>query len=284
MLIRFWGVRGSLPVPGKETLNYGGNTSCVEIDTGKKGETIIIDAGSGIKPLGQKLMNDEFHNGNGDGHLFLSHYHLDHILGFPFFDPFFAKGENKNRFTIYGPKPKNDSLKETINRLISDPFFPLSLNKLNAILDFKEIEPSEIIKLSGINVSAGRLNHPGGGLAYRFDSKNFDSRNVSIAYVTDTEPIDENKPDNMIANLVKNADILIYDATYTPDEYTYKKGWGHSTWRHGISLAKEAYVKKLIFFHHDLDHSDKKLSQIENEAKKEFKNAEMAREGMEIKL
>ncbi|MFH1288271.1 MAG: MBL fold metallo-hydrolase [bacterium] len=277
MLVRFWGVRGSLPTPGKETLNYGGNTSCIEIDTGKKDETIIIDAGSGIKPLGQELINRGFCDGKGVGHLFLSHYHLDHILGIPFFAPFFAVGKDKNKFTVYGPKPKNDSLKEIISRLISDPFFPLSLSRLNAILDFKEIESSEIIKLSDINVSAGRLNHPGVGLAYRFDLQN-----VSVVYVTDTEPIDENKPDSVIADLVKDADALIYDATYTPKEYINKKGWGHSTWEHGVALANESCVKKLILFHHNPDYSDEKLSQIENEAKKKFTNVEMAREGMEM--
>lgn len=279
MRLKFWGVRGSLPIPGKETLNYGGNTSCIEIDTGKENETIIIDAGSGIKALGQDLMSKCFYDGKGVGYLFLSHYHLDHILGFPFFSPFFAKGENKNNFTIYGPKPKNDSLKEIINHLISAPFFPLSFNRLSAVMDFKEINPGEVIKLSDITVSTERLNHPGDGLAYRFDSND-----ISVAYVTDTEPLYENKPDSMIADLVKNADLLIYDATYTPEEYANKKGWGHSTWKHGITLANEASVKKLVLFHHDLDHSDEKLAQIEKIAGKEFKNVEMAKEGMEIKL
>lgn len=279
MIIRFWGVRGSLPVPGKETLRYGGNTSCIEVDAGKNGETIIVDAGSGIKPLGQKLMNGEFRNGNGVGHLFLSHYHLDHILGFPFFTPFFARGKNKNRFTIYGPKPENDSLKEIISRLISAPFFPLSLGKLNAVLDFKEIKPYEVVKLDDVSISTGRLNHPDGGLAYRFNLKG-----VSIAYMTDTEPIDEDEPDSVLVDLTRDADVLIYDATYTPDEYIDKKGWGHSTPDHGIALAKEACVKKLILFHHDLDHSDEKLAEIENEAKRKFGNVEMAREGMEIKI
>ncbi|MDD5773289.1 MAG: MBL fold metallo-hydrolase [bacterium] len=279
MRLKFWGVRGSLPIPGKETLNYGGNTSCVEIDTGRKNETIIIDAGSGIKGLGQDLMDRGFCNENGIGYLFLSHYHLDHILGFPFFAPFFAKGENKNSFTIYGPKTKNDSLKEIINHLISAPFFPLSLNRLSAVLDFKEINPGEVIELPDMNISTERLNHPGGGLAYRFDSNN-----ISVAYVTDTEPLNENKADSMIAGLVKNADVLIYDATYTPEEYVNKKGWGHSTWRHGITLANEASVKKLVLFHHDLDYSDERLAQIEKIAKKEFKDVEMAKEGMEIKL
>lgn len=274
MTIRFWGVRGSLPVPGKETLNYGGNTSCIEIDTGKDDETIIIDAGSGIKPLGQELMNRGF-GGNGIGHLFLSHYHLDHILGFPFFAPLFKK----NRFVIYGPKPRNDSLKDIINRLISAPFFPLSLGRLSAALDFKEIEPSEVVKLNGINVSTARLNHPDGGLAYRFDLKG-----VSIAYMSDTEPTDEGKPDGVLVDLARGADVLIYDATYTSGEYVDKKGWGHSTPEHGIALASEACVKKLILFHHDLDHSDKKLAEIEDEAKRKFRNVEMAKEGTEIKI
>ncbi|MEW6087228.1 MAG: MBL fold metallo-hydrolase [bacterium] len=279
MRLKFWGVRGSLPITGKETLVYGGNTSCIEIDTGKKDETVIIDAGSGIKALGQKLMDRGFCNGNGTGYLFLSHYHLDHILGFPFFAPFFTRGENKNRFTIYGPKQKNDSLKEIINHLISAPFFPLSLNRLSAALDFREIEPGEIIKLTDINISTERLNHPGGGLAYRFNLKK-----ISVVYVTDTEPISENKPDNMLTGFIKGADVLIYDATYTPEEYVNKKGWGHSTWKHGIMLANEACVKKLVLFHHDLDHSDEKLSEIEKAAKKEFKDIELAREGMELEI
>lgn len=277
MRLKFWGVRGSLPIPGKETLTYGGNTSCIEIDTGRKNETIIIDAGSGIKALGQDLMNRGFCDGRG--YLFLSHYHLDHILGFPFFAPFFARGENKNSFTIYGPKSKNDSLKEIINHLISAPFFPLSLNRLSAALDFKEIEPGEVIKLPDISVSTERINHPGGGLAYRFESNN-----NAVAYVTDTEPLYENKFDSMLAGLVKNADVLIYDATYTPEEYVNKKGWGHSTWRHGITLANAAAVKKLVLFHHDLDYSDEKLDQIEKIAGKEFRDVKMAREGMEIEL
>lgn len=271
---RFWGVRGSIPVPGASTVKYGGNTPCIEIRAGK--EILIFDGGSGLRALGNALLDEM----PLVVRMFFTHFHWDHIQGFPFFTPAFIKG---NRLDLFGSNKLSGTLAETLVGQMNYPNFPVSLNDMAAQIKFHDLREGEAVACGDAVISNAQLNHPGGSFGYRVD---FGGHSVVIA--TDTEHY--SCLNTKLVELCDGADLLIYDAMYTPQEYAgengagAKTGWGHSTWEEGVKVAKEARVRKLALFHHDPDHDDAAIDAIEAAAKRAFSNTVAAREGMTLEV
>jgi len=272
--IKFWGVRGSIPCPGSETVRYGGNTSCVEMQVGR--ERLIFDGGTGLRILGQSLMTES----PVKAHLFFSHSHWDHIQGFPFFIPAFIRG---NTFKIYGiPSANGATIKQTLHDQMLHPNFPVPLQIMRADLEFYDLEMGETLHYGDVSVETRPLNHPGEAVGYRVNWQG-----LSAAYITDTEHFPDRLDDNVLA-LVRQADVMIIDATYTDEEYNdpkYSKvGWGHSTWQQAVKIAQASQVKQLVLFHHDPAHNDDFLDRIGEEARKIFPETILAQEGLSIEL
>lgn len=271
MSVRFWGVRGSIPCPGPETLRYGGNTSCIEVLCGD--QQLIFDAGSGIRRLGGACLE----RGLRDFEIFLTHTHLDHIIGLPFFAPAF---EAKNHMRIYaGHLQPETPLRYVLSSMMQDPIFPIGVDQFRAEADFVEFTPGTILTpYQGITIRTAALNHPNGATGYRVD---YQGRSVCI--ITDTEHSLE-APDQRILDLIEGSDMMIYDSTYSDEEYTRHVGWGHSTWQEGIRLAQQANVRKMVVFHHDPNHDDDKMDAIASAAEAMRSGSTVAREGMILYL
>lgn len=272
--IHFWGVRGSIPCPGPHTVRYGGNTPCVEMRVG--GKRLIFDGGTGLRVLGQSLLSHM----PLEAYMFFTHSHWDHIQGFPFFVPAFIKG---NCFHIYGTvAPNGATIQQRLNDQMLHPNFPVPLQIMGATLKFYNLEMGETVELGDVKIETALLNHPGEANGYRISWRGF-----SAAYITDTEHYPDRLDENVL-RLVDNADVVIYDATYTDEEYhspkTSRVGWGHSTWQEAVKVAQAAKVKKLVIFHHDPLHDDDFLDLVGEQAAKEFPNTIMAREGTSIEL
>ncbi|WP_008319093.1 MBL fold metallo-hydrolase [Leptolyngbya sp. PCC 6406] len=273
-LIRFWGVRGSIACPGPKTVRYGGNTSCVEMRVG--GHLLIFDGGTGLRVLGTKLLSEMPLEAN----MFFTHSHWDHIQGFPFFVPAFVPG---NRFNIYGAiAPNGSTIEQRLNDQMLHPNFPVPLQIMGADLKFCDLEVGEPVEIEDIKVENTLLNHPGEAVGYRVTWKG-----CSAAYVTDTEHFPD-RPDENVLWLARDADVMIYDATYTDEEYHHEKtskvGWGHSTWQEAVKVAKAANVKQLIIFHHDPLHNDEFMDEVAKNTTEAFPKSTIAREGMVIDL
>ena len=272
--VKFWGVRGSIPCPGPQTVRYGGNTPCVEMQVGDK--RFIFDGGTGIHVLGQSLLGKM----PLEAHLFFTHSHWDHVQGFPFFVPGFVAG---NKFHIYGAvAPDGSTVEQRLNDQMLHPNFPVPLQIMQSNLDFCQVSPGKTIHIEDIAVETAPLNHPGESVGYRVNWQG-----GSAVYVTDTEHYPD-KLDENVLRLANNADIFIYDSTYTDEEYYSSKspkiGWGHSTWQEAIKIAKAANVKTLVIFHHDPSHDDEFLDRIGQEARERFSGAVMAKEGMVLNV
>lgn len=272
--IKFWGVRGSIPCPGTDTVRYGGNTSCIEMQVG--GERLIFDGGTGLRVLGESMLAEM----PVQAHLFFTHTHWDHIQGFPFFVPAFVKG---NRFRIYAiPAPNGATIEQRLHDQMLHPNFPVPLQIMQADLQFYDLEIGETIKIGELVVETARLNHPGVAVGYRVNW-----RGLSAAYITDTEHFPDRLDENVLW-LSREADAVIIDATYTDEEYyddkCSKVGWGHSTWQEAVKIAKAAKVKQLILFHHDPSHNDDFLDRLGEQAALAYPNTILAREGLSIEL
>jgi phosphoribosyl 1,2-cyclic phosphodiesterase len=273
-IIHFWGVRGSIACPGTNTVRYGGNTPCVEMLV--NGHRLIFDAGTGIHVLGQSLLQQL----PVSGHLFFSHSHWDHIQGFPFFSPAFMEG---NEFDIYGGViPHGVTIEYRLHDQMMQPNFPVPLQIMGANLRFHNLDYGDRVQLGDVTVLTGLLNHPGGAMGYRVSWQDY-----AVAYITDTEHF-IGELDLNVLKLADRADVLIYDCTYTDEEYYHPKankvGWGHSTWQEAVKIAQAAQVKKLVIFHHDPSHGDDFMDEIGIQSMAAFSQTVVAREGMEISL
>lgn len=244
--IRFWGVRGSAPTPGTSTIRYGGQTSCVEMRCGD--QVLVFDAGTGLFPMGEQ-------EGLHKMHLFLSHTHIDHILGFPFFSPAYRKGMEMD---IWAGHLQADGMNiyDTLSRLMSPPLFPLTLDFLKADIryhDFNAGEEITALQEHGIRIRTLPLNHPDRATAYRVDYAGH-----SACYVTDVEHVRDGL-DKALTEFIRGSDVFIYDSTFDDQEFDRYVGWGHSTWQEAVRLAEAADVKTLALFHHDPNKSDDDL-------------------------
>lgn len=265
--VRFWGVRGSIPCPGPDTVRYGGNTSCVEVRCG--GDTVILDAGTGIRELGNAIMK----NGPVDTDILLTHTHFDHIVGLPFFAPLYS-ADNAVRLWA-GHLLPDHNLEGVLCDMLMAPLFPVPMDIMAADKTFIDFRSGEAFELKcGAKVKTAPLNHPNRATGYRIE---FGGR--SVCYVTDTEHV-EGALDRNVLDLIADTNIFIYDATYTDDEFPKYKGWGHSTWRAGIALADAANADTLVLFHHEPTHSDAFMDTIADQANAERPGTVVAQEGM----
>ena len=268
MELTFWGVRGTFPVSGKSVSKYGGHTLCASV-VSSRGTVIIIDAGTGIKKLGEKLLGENREDPL-EVCLLLTHFHLDHIMGIPFFAPLYS---SRSSLTIYAPgSPK--TTEKYLSGLMAGRYFPLEFGETLCQKIFREI-PDEEFDIGGIHVAHTPLNHPQGALSYALREAG-----KSVVFATDTEHPDRGI-DEKLATFATGADLFIYDASFTPEEYkSGKKGWGHSTWLEGTKIASKARVKNLCLSHFNPDHQDSQIDGIISAARNEFANSEGAREGL----
>jgi phosphoribosyl 1,2-cyclic phosphodiesterase len=272
MRVKFWGVRGSTPTPQAENLRYGGNTSCVEVRVGEN--IFVLDCGTGFRMLGRQLAG-EFADRPLLAHIFVSHFHWDHIQGIPFFPPLYDSAES--RF-IFHSSSRTRNLRRVIEEQMAAPYFPVNMTEMKAHRDFHDIEEGRV-ELGNVSVTTAWLNHPQGCLGYRLDSKE-----GSVVYATDNEPGDA-VFDKNVRKLAEGADVLIYDAQYLPEEYqARKRGWGHSHWREAVNVVMESGAKELVLFHHDPNHTDTCIDSIVTEARNYYPRVRAASEGMELEL
>lgn len=285
--VRFWGVRGNVPTPGIETVRYGGNTPCVEIQVA--GKRLIFDGGTGLRVLGKHLLQVM----PVQAHIFFTHTHWDRIQGFPFFVPAFIEG---NCFDIYGAVGQNGaSIKQRLYDQMLRPHFPVPLQEMRSTLRFHDIAPGAVITLDDVVIETLSLNRPNRALGYRITWNGY-----SVVYATDTEPVpnlpnqmtpeknhqgqmDYGQIDQGLLYLAHQADLLIYDAAYTDHTYYNPQpnlaGQPPATWYAGIEVAIAAQVKQIVLFHHDPAHDDDFLDQLEGEVQSCFPNVQLAREG-----
>ena len=271
--VRFWGVRGSIAAPGAETARVGGNTSSVEI---RCGETrILLDAGTGLRRLGDSLLAEKKPI---SATLLLSHFHWDHIQGLPFFVPAYLP---TTTLDIVGGNVRS-SLRDALVHQMTDPVFPVHFDELGGKINTRDARFGDRFDIGDAHVRVGKGNHPGGVLAYRIEHGG-----KSLVYATDTEHFACVDPE--LRAFARGADLLIYDAQYTPEEYSGKigrsrVGWGHSTFVAAAELAREADVARLVLFHHDPQRTDDGVDEIEARARLLFTNTVAAREGATITL
>lgn len=270
--LKFWGVRGSTPTPQIENLKFGGNTPCLEVRT-TENECVIFDAGSGIRALGQTLLQEA----NGEPiqtKIFLTHFHWDHIQGIPFFAPLYGPKNHISFLSGSNVRP----LQETLEGQMAKPYFPIDFSQVAAKRDFHQIEAGGCVHVGGLTVRPFPLNHPQGASGFRIEANG-----VVIVYATDYEH-GVKKSDDILAEYAQDADILICDSQYTPAEYETHRGWGHSTWTNAILVAKEARADRLFLFHHDPAHNDETMMRITHMARLQFENATAASEGFDVVL
>lgn len=285
--VTFWGTRGSIPTPGARTARYGGNTSCVAVE-GPEGQTVILDAGTGIRELGLELVGRR--NGAVKAEILLSHTHWDHIQGLPYFKPFFAAG---NTVRIWGSKQGKTSLDAILHLQMDPAVFPVPLTAVAATLSVEEVHAGGEFTVGPFRAQAMQLRHPGTTLAYRLTPV---AGGRSMAYVTDNE-LGSGGSYEMPAHwrrdltrFLSGVDLLIHDAMYTPAELEAHRGWGHSSYEEAVELAAEAEAKQLVLFHHEPEHDDEALDQLVRAARAVGKQRQAAttvvaaHEGLQLSL
>lgn len=300
-IVRFWGVRGSYPVPGPSTVRFGGNTACVEIHAG--GHTIILDAGTGVINLGSDLLRRSRENSNTPvvATIFFSHMHHDHTLGFPFFSP---AQVGTSTLYMFGPKVFESDLQQTLEHAMLPPNFPISLDELASLKILRNLGESDVVLFGKKPTDVRLLNiyhdkiddspdvvqvrtyhsyaHPKNGVhVYRISW-----RGRSVVYATDTEGYVET--DRRLVRFAQGADLLIHDAQYLPEDYAHptkpKQGWGHSTPQMACAVAAASGTKQLVLFHHEPTYDDETLATLEEMAQAIFPRTCVAHEGLEIKI
>ena len=306
MKIRFWGVRGSIPCPGPTTVEYGGNTACIELRFGENDRLLIIDAGSGIRSLGNFMMQHDLPKGPIDTSIFLTHTHWDHIMGFPFFTPIYIPN---SKLKIYGPVTYEDEgLDQIVGSQLSYRYFPVKHSELAADITYHPLKELSMDLGDGIQVTTKYLNHPILCLGYKFEHEGkvfctvYDTEPFLNVFPTDPEdpsydPVAAEEGDiaakeenEKILRFIEGADVVVHDTQYTHEEYLDSKiGWGHTPFEFAINSAHKANVKKIVLFHHEPMRTDKQLSQLAEQYRdaiggKSSLDIEIAREGLEIDL
>lgn len=275
--LTFWGVRGSTPTVDPVTWRYGGNTPCLEF-VAPDGHQFILDCGTGLRMLGNRWAAPNA-AGTARTHIFVTHYHWDHIQGLPFFAPLYVEN---NAFHFYSFRSKflgRDSLKQVLETQMAVPYFPVDISAMNAKRNFTEVAGGESFTIGENKISTRWLNHPQGCLGFRIETPA-----GTLVYATDNEPGDP-VLDQSLRDLVAGADLFINDAQFTPEQLaTSRKGWGHSSWRAGLKTAREAAAKTVVLFHHDPDSTDRMIDAELRQARAEYESVFAACEGMVITL
>ncbi len=267
--VKFWGVRGSIACPSAEHIGYGGNTSCLEIQAGDR--RLVLDAGTGIRGLGKTFLEEDVEQ----IHILLTHTHWDHINGCPFFVP--AYDPKRKLHIMAGHLKGEEGIQNVLAAQMDNPMFPVPLAAMQAEMTFDDFEAGSSFDIyDDVHVRTCPLNHPNGATGYRIEHEGH-----SICYITDTEHVPGELDENILG-LIEGADVVIYDSTYTEEEYPSRIGWGHSTWNEGMKLCKAADAKSLAIFHHEPEHTDEFMDQLEKDAQAEWDKAFCAKEGMEL--
>ena len=274
MKVKFYGVRGSVPVCGREFERYGGNTTCIKILREQANRIAILDAGTGIRKLGRELILEGI--SQNVINIVFSHFHWDHIQGFPFFAPAYNPAQTIGILTL-GRQGKITDLKEIFSKQMQEEYFPVQMDAMGAHFEFYSYGEKETIY--GAHVTSIPQFHKFRGGSYGF---RLDDESVSVVVCSDLEHLDG--IDETIVDFAKGADLLIHDGQYTAAEYEKYRGWGHSTWEQAVMVAQKAGVKKLIITHHDPDHDDDFLDEVEKQCQQLFPNSLLAREGMELNV
>jgi phosphoribosyl 1,2-cyclic phosphodiesterase len=277
--VTIWGCRGSLAVPGPDTLTHGGNTSCVEVELAD-GTVLVLDAGTGARPLGLRLADRE-----GPVHVLLTHLHLDHLEGLAFFQPVWSPGRDVH---VWGPRSTVDALEDRIARYFSPPLFPIDIHDIPARLTFHDT-PEEPWTIGGAEIEAQPIAHPGPTVGYRITADG-----SSLAYIPDHEPALggdlESLPPEWVSGfaIADGVDVLLHDAQYTEAEYRTRVGWGHSSVDAAVAFARSARVGRLVLFHHDPSHTDDDLLELRDRARELWGAGgvppELAADGMALAL
>ncbi|MEN8256294.1 MAG: MBL fold metallo-hydrolase [Thermodesulfobacteriota bacterium] len=305
MKIKFWGVRGSIPCPGPHTIKYGGNTACIEVRFPELNRLIIVDAGSGLRELGNHMLEHDLGNGPIDTEIYLTHTHWDHIMGFPFFAPLYIRG---TKLKVCGPVSyEQDTLEKIVGGQLTYRYFPVREVELGAEITYSPLKEESFDLGDGIKLTTKYLNHPILCLGYRFEYRDkvfctaYDTEPFTNVFVTD--PHDPSYDEMMAAEgelvaaeqnqaieqFIAGADLLIQDSQYTQQEYeTDKQGWGHTSIEFAITQAKKAEVKAMALFHHEPMRNDDQYDDLAKIYCQEGSDDELriffAREGMEIEL
>jgi phosphoribosyl 1,2-cyclic phosphodiesterase len=280
MFVKFYGTRGSVPVCGPDFQEFGGNTTCLQVRDIESNNIAIIDAGTGIRELGKDLIE----SGHKQEEIFIAftHFHWDHIQGFPFFAPAFNKKQKINILAL-GWGKHITCLKDIFKTQMQKEFFPIQLEKMGARFKFmlldetKKVFKTKVKKPKPVVVKTNKHKHPGGAYGYRIELGG-----KALVFCTDVEH--GNSIDNNVVKLAEDADLLIHDAQFTDEELKKKRGWGHSSFSQAIEVAEMANVKMLALTHHDPDHDDAFLRKMEKRCQKRFKDCFLAREKMEFEL
>jgi phosphoribosyl 1,2-cyclic phosphodiesterase len=279
MRVTFWGVRGSIATSGLSFARFGGNTTCLEIEDG--GQRLIIDAGTGIRGLGHKIVKEARTLGRPPrAAILFTHLHWDHIQGFPFFGPALAPGA---ALSLYGPRADDGgSLEGALAAQMRPPSFPITLADMPATKRFAEVGDGDAFEVEGMTVRTRRLLHPQGSIGYRVEAGG-----RAICFATDTEHPSDGSIDEALLDLARDVDLLIYDAQYTQAEYDgregpSRKGWGHSTYVEAARIARASGARRLVLTHHDPGHDDATVEAIEREARSLFSACRAAREQLPI--
>ncbi|MCI0341982.1 MAG: MBL fold metallo-hydrolase [Planctomycetales bacterium] len=291
--VRFWGTRGGIPTPGPTTVRYGGNTPCVEVRAG--GVLFILDAGTGIRELGVHLLKQ---GGPVEAHLLISHAHWDHIQGFPFFAPAYVPG---NRLTVYGSQGSRKGIQELLEHQMVQDYFPVELKEMSADLHFVDLEEGGF-RVGPVEVTTQYLNHPGLSMSVRLRHEG-----KTFVYSSDTEPFREllgrqksagdsgldryvRDMDDRLSKFAQGADLMVVDGQYTPEEYSKKLGWGHSSMDDAAEAARRAGARRVAIYHHDPLHTDDfldaQMKRLQESLRQKGATIEClgAREGLEVAL
>lgn len=284
MRVRFWGVRGSIPVPGADTVRYGGNTSCMEVQLPGH-DPCVFDAGTGIRALGRELFGRPERQVN----LFFSHFHLDHLFGFPFFGPLFAPSF---RLHVAAPGFTADATRERLGRYLNGVLHPLRMPELPAPLDFEALRPGTPVERGPYRITAAQLNHPGGSCGYIIEAGG-----KKVAYLTDTSPLSRpgeglaggcapNSREAALVRLLKDADLVAVDTMFSEEEYLEKMTWGHGYPEYAAALCRAADVRTLALFHHAPDATDGELDRLADQWSGGFHGMRviLAREGGDVDI
>ena len=271
MELEFWGVRGSAPVSGRNQVKIGGHTPCAALRS-SAGDLLIVDAGTGIMRLGERVMGNSGKAAFGVNILF-THFHLDHVIGLPFFAPLYS---SRAAIVFYSPAAPKET-ERYLAGIQTGRYFPVSFRETASQKKVLKAEESGF-EVGRFRVSYCPLNHPQGSVAYRIEEGG-----GSVVFATDTEPPDSGR-DERLAAFIHGADYFIYDATFTPREYRVRQGWGHSTWLEGTRLARAGGVKNLLLSHFNPDHDDRRVAGMVRLARNEFRRTFAAREGWKVRL